>query len=299
MIDNVAKHPTPEGLMLTLVPAGLLPRCSAWLIDFSIRMVIIMIVFWIAIWFREAGMGLFAIAYFLIYWGYSVFFEVYRGGMTPGKKSRGIYVCHDDGTPISLQASLIRNLLRVADFLPIGFMAGIVAILFNRQSKRLGDMVAGTVVVYREQQELAKLYHSIYGITTDNSATSLASHATTNHTTISNNNQNQSGFPNSSNSPSFDSASALFFYPLQLNEQQAMLSFMERLPFLSLPRQQEIASVLSPLIKVTDNRVGQKQSHEEVCRLAVIERASIIQGKSSSAVQKTAQRNSNDSVKQS
>ncbi|WP_230661627.1 RDD family protein [Psychrobacter sp. I-STPA10] len=261
MIDNTAKHPTPEGLMLTLVPAGLLPRCSAWLIDFAIRMVVMLIIYWIGLWFGESGFGFIAIGYFVIYWGYSVFFEVYRHGMTPGKKSRGIYVCHDDGTPISLQASLIRNLLRVADFLPMGFMAGILTVMFNRQSQRLGDIVAGTLVVYREQQDLAKLYQSIYGVTAkdtnvqvDNTANAFTHQAT------------------------FDAASPLFFYPLQLGEQQAMLSLMERLPFLSLPRQQEIASVLSPLVKVTAHGISHTQE-EEACRLAIIERASIIQGK--------------------
>lgn len=273
MIDNTAQHPTPEGLMLTLVPAGLLPRCSAWLIDFMIRMLIMFVIFWVGIWFGESGIGFIAIGYFVIDWGYSVFFEVYRDGMTPGKKRKGIYVCHDDGTPISLQASLIRNLLRVADFLPMGFMAGILSMMFNKQSQRLGDIVAGTLVVYREQQDLEKLYQSIYGYTIK-TASDQHSNATAN--------QNSAHNVNNNNQPdAFDRSSALFFYPLQLGEQQAMLSFIERIPFLSLPRQQEIASVLSPLVKVTANGINHTQQKDEACRLAIIERASIIQGTTS------------------
>lgn len=273
MIDNVATHPTPEGLMLTLVPAGLIPRCSAWLIDFAIRLVVFLIVYLIGSIFGETGYGLIAIGFFLIYWGYSVFFEVYRDGMTPGKKSQGIYVCHDDGTPITLQASLIRNLLRVADFLPVGFMAGILAMMFNRQSQRLGDMVAGTLVVYREQQGMAKLYQSIYGAVSegDNIQTASAAYLS----------PDQAG--EASRLAAFDAASPLFFYPLRLNEQQVMLSFMERVPFLSIARQQEIASVLLPLVTVSAPHDGvssaQALATQEACRLAVLERARHIQGK--------------------
>ena len=273
MIDNVAKHPTPEGLMLSLVPAGLLPRCSAWLIDLFIRTIVVLVVYLVAFWLGEAGFGFIAIGYFLVNWGYSVFFEVYRDGMTPGKKRKGIYVCHDDGTPINLQASLIRNLLRVADFLPLGFMAAIICMLFNRQSKRLGDIVAGTMVVYREQQNLDKLYASIYGTATKDGSTQMADLLINQNNNLASQNNNQTNV--------FDSNSALFFYPLQLNEQQSMLSFLERLPFLSQPRQQEIASVLSPLVKVGNHADSNTDTENTglVCQLAVIERARIIQGK--------------------
>ena len=85
--------------------------------------------------------------------------------MTPGKKSQGIYVCHDDGTPITLSASMIRNLLRVADFLPFMYLVGVFSVLFNRKSQRIGDMVAGTMVVYGEQDEVAGLFRKVYGVT--------------------------------------------------------------------------------------------------------------------------------------
>ncbi len=232
LIDNIAKHPTPEGLMLTLMPAGLLPRLWAWLIDLLIRAIIIIVVGIISAFFGTAGTGIIAVAYFIITWLYPVYFEVYRGGMTPGKKKQGIYVCHDNGTPISLQSSMIRNLLRVADFLPFGFAAGILTIMFTQRSQRLGDIIAGTLVVYKQQDNLGKLYKSIYGFDVHQLSQ-----------------QASNGIPIDAKNTTFELNSPLFFYPLRLNEQQALVSYVERLDFLSVARQQEIANALAPLVK--------------------------------------------------
>lgn len=275
-IDNIAKHPTPEGLLLTLMPAGLTPRLSAWLIDFLIRAVIIIIVSSISAFFGTAGMGIIAIAYFLITWLYPVYFEVYRRGMTPGKKRQGIYVCHDDGTPISLTSSMTRNLLRVADFLPFGFAAGILTILFTKRSQRLGDIVAGTLVVYEQKDNLSKLYRSIYGsfATPENPANLNAqSNESLSHYTQSHSNNFSAATDPAA--ATFDSASALFFYPLLLNEQQALVAYTERVGFLSEARQQEIASVLAPLITTT---VQSPAAQKVAVQQAVLQKAMMIQG---------------------
>src|SRR5207302_4482234 len=88
--------------------------------------------------------------FFLGEWFYPVFFEVTRGGATPGKKAMGLVVLEDDGTPVGLTASVIRNLLRFADFLPLAYGFGLASMLATRDFKRLGDLAAGTVVVHRE-----------------------------------------------------------------------------------------------------------------------------------------------------
>lgn len=147
MIDNRATHPTPEGIELSLTPAGIVPRAGAWLIDFLIRMLIMMVASFLVI-MEEAGMGIMLVIYFLVDWFYSVFFEVFKNGQTIGKRSFEIAVVMDSGMPIGWQASMIRNLLRVADFLPFMFFAGILTSLINGQNKRLGDIVAGTMVVH-------------------------------------------------------------------------------------------------------------------------------------------------------
>ncbi len=90
----------------------------------------------------------------MVYWGYGVIFEVLGDGMTPGKRMQGLRVVHADGTPISLPASVLRNLLLVVDLLPIGYALGVVTMMLNQRFQRLGDLAAGTLVVYRASSAL-------------------------------------------------------------------------------------------------------------------------------------------------
>ncbi len=139
---------TPEGALLPLTPAGFMVRCLAQLIDILIRSVITLLVFFLFSLLGKSGVGIALILAFLLEWFYSVFFEIARHGRTPGKKWLGIRVVNDDGTPITFGPSLLRNLLRVVDFLPMFYLTGIIASLCNRQFKRLGDLAAGSMVVY-------------------------------------------------------------------------------------------------------------------------------------------------------
>jgi hypothetical protein len=61
-------------------------------------------------------------------------------------------VLNDDGTPVRWPAALTRNLLRAVDFLPFLYGTGLVSMLANRDFKRLGDLAAGTVVVYQAEK---------------------------------------------------------------------------------------------------------------------------------------------------
>lgn len=153
VIDNLIERQTPEGVELSLMPAGLLPRMGAWLLDFMIRLAVLLALTAALGVFGLAGQGLILIGYFLLDWFYAVFFEVFYNGQTIGKKQFGLQVCQDDGTPIRWQASMIRNLLRVADFLPFAFFSGFVSMMFHPASKRLGDIVAGTLVVYIDEMQ--------------------------------------------------------------------------------------------------------------------------------------------------
>jgi uncharacterized RDD family membrane protein YckC len=85
---------------------------------------------------------------FCIYWGYFAFFEILWKGQTPGKRVAGIRVIKDSGRPIDISSAILRNLLRAVDFLPALYTAGIICMILNRHSRRLGDLVAGTVVVH-------------------------------------------------------------------------------------------------------------------------------------------------------
>lgn len=150
MIDTRRPIQTPEGVELGLRVAGPVPRTYAWLIDLLIRTGVY---FALAILFSvlgKLGLGIFLIAIFLLEWFYPVIFEVYKQGATPGKRSLGIKVVNDDGTEVTLQSSLIRNLLRAVDFLPLFYGFAVITMLFNRDFKRLGDFAAGTIVVYQD-----------------------------------------------------------------------------------------------------------------------------------------------------
>ena len=94
------------------------------------------------------GGGLILIGVFCVEWLYPIVFELSRWAATPGKRALGLRVVMDTGLPVTPAASFTRNLLRVADFLPLAYAFGIVAMMLNRECKRLGDLAAGTLVVH-------------------------------------------------------------------------------------------------------------------------------------------------------
>ncbi|MCG6573547.1 RDD family protein [Pseudomonas sp. AF32] len=150
-LDTRYQVETPEGIDLPLRPAGLMPRALAFAIDLGIRGLALGCLFFILAFFGELGIGLGAILLFVVSWWYMVLFEVLRQGRSPGKQMMGLRVVQDDGRPIGWSASLIRNLLRFVDLLPFGYAFGAVCCLQHPAFKRLGDLAAGTLVVYREQ----------------------------------------------------------------------------------------------------------------------------------------------------
>jgi uncharacterized RDD family membrane protein YckC len=80
--------------------------------------------------------------------GYHTLSE-WRFGRTVGKALVRIRVEREDGTPLSLRSSLVRNLVRLVDWLPFGYGIGIISVLVSGQPRRLGDRLGGTVVVRR------------------------------------------------------------------------------------------------------------------------------------------------------
>lgn len=146
---------TPEGIDLLLYPAGVGPRAMAYGIDLLIRAAIMLGAALLLGVLGQFGAGLLALIYFLVDWWYMVLFEVFNQGRSPGKQILGLRTVHDDGTPVGWGASLIRNLLRFVDMLPFGYLLGLVSCLSHPQFKRLGDLAAGTLVVYREEPPLA------------------------------------------------------------------------------------------------------------------------------------------------
>jgi len=149
-LDTVRSVATPEGVELDLRLAGPVSRACAWVVDFILRLVLLFVSWILLIPLGGIGAGASLIVAFLLEWLVPAACEVYFEGATPGKKLLEIQVVHDDGTPVGWGPALVRNLLRAVDFLPLFYGIGLISILLNRDFKRLGDLVAGTVVVYRE-----------------------------------------------------------------------------------------------------------------------------------------------------
>lgn len=96
----------------------------------------------------------FAIAIFLafcLYWGYYAFFEILWKGQTPGKRLAGIRVIKNSGRPANVYETIGRNLLRSIDWLPGLYAVGVCCMIFDKQNRRLGDFIAGTVVVHEKR----------------------------------------------------------------------------------------------------------------------------------------------------
>ncbi|MEJ2722375.1 MAG: RDD family protein, partial [bacterium] len=105
----------------------------------------------------SVGVAILIILFFLIQWGYFVLFEWRMRGQTPGKRTVKLRVVRDDGLPVGWREILVRNFVRAADMFPPPFyLLGFIAAMANSRGKRLGDMAAGTVVVF-EGFDLAAL----------------------------------------------------------------------------------------------------------------------------------------------
>ncbi len=159
-IFNRVKFVTPESVELEFTLAGIGSRAWALIIDYHVLGLIIglflivwttisvqLLDFWTSIFGDQAGLWSLAIAFFLffaIYVGYFVFFEAIWQGQTPGKRVAKIRVVRDDGRPVGLQQTTLRALLRPFDEL---LFIGAFLIIFSGKEKRLGDLIAGTIVI--------------------------------------------------------------------------------------------------------------------------------------------------------
>jgi hypothetical protein len=86
-------------------------------------------------------------------WGYFALFEAFGNGRTPGKRVAKIRVIHQSGRGINFVEALARNLVRFIDYCPSFYAVGMVAIFLSKRNQRLGDMVAGTLVVRDREVE--------------------------------------------------------------------------------------------------------------------------------------------------
>ncbi len=140
-----------ELLFLESELSGIGGRALAYSYDLTIRAIVSAIIFIASSYFTRFHHSFFYVA--MAFFGafnffYPIVFETAWAGKTPGKYFAGIRVIKRDGTRISLLDALLRNIMRMADMLPFGYMAGLCVMLLDRQNRRIGDMLADTIVVY-------------------------------------------------------------------------------------------------------------------------------------------------------
>jgi len=156
-VDDKLTIETPEQIPLEFPLAGLGSRFLALAVDTLIQgaimlvLAILGVVLFLGLSAYSEKVGLWGIAIyvlisFLIQSGYFAFFEAFWNGQTPGKRYLHIRVIEEAGRPITPYQSVLRNLMRIVD----GYGIGVVSILISAKNKRLGDYVAGTVVVHEK-----------------------------------------------------------------------------------------------------------------------------------------------------
>jgi uncharacterized RDD family membrane protein YckC len=150
-IDTLITAETPEGIAISVYPAGFAVRATAFLIDALVRAGIVLVCGTTLARGGKFGIGMLLIVVFAVNWLYSMVFELLPAAATPGKRIMGLQVLMANGLPITPAGCLIRNLLRAADFLPLMYAGGIICMLLRPDARRLGDLAGGTVVAYRRE----------------------------------------------------------------------------------------------------------------------------------------------------
>ncbi len=156
MLERMAVR-TPEAVAVAVPLAGLGSRFVAGLVDFALQLALIAAASWItqsaADLAGNAAGALWAVLSFLVIVFYPVLFEVRWAGRTPGKRLNGLRVVTTLGGPVTLRASLTRNLVRIVDFLPSFYGIGMFALVAGTTQQRLGDLAAGTVVTFEPRRD--------------------------------------------------------------------------------------------------------------------------------------------------
>jgi uncharacterized RDD family membrane protein YckC len=156
---------TAERVALSFEVAGLGPRALAYLVD-----LLLVFLLWVTALLvysisgdllrrlqalTLAGQLLAVAAVFLSGWGWDVAWETLGRGQTPGKRALGLRVVRSDGAPVGLAEALARNLLRAVE-VPLGYAPAVLAVALGPKRQRLGDLVAGTLVVRERRYDLSR-----------------------------------------------------------------------------------------------------------------------------------------------
>ena len=151
LLDGTHTVLTPEYVEFRFTLAGIYSRFLAWLLDalivlFGTGAFLIGLSMMMAV-FPGFASALGMVVYFLVDWGYGIALETAWSGQTVGKRALGLRVIQQSGVRIGFYHAALRNLARPVDRLPFLYMVGGVTALLSGSHQRLGDMLAGTIVV--------------------------------------------------------------------------------------------------------------------------------------------------------
>jgi len=161
-LDTTVDIETPEHVLFSCSLAGPARRAFAYSIDLVVRAVALVVLGTALALATSSGtdrlsgwkVGAMLLFFFLLEWGYFVACEAFMNGRSVGKRALGLRVVTRDGLPVSFGSSVLRNLLRAADFLPSGYVIGLVTMTLDPRFRRLGDWAADTMVIYEERKRL-------------------------------------------------------------------------------------------------------------------------------------------------
>jgi len=218
-IDSPLSVQTPEGIEFALYAAAFPIRACAWAIDCFIQGILLFAIMITAgILSKVLGFWFLLIIIFALDWFYHTAFEIFFRGQSPGKRFMGIRVVRGDGSPVNPGASFLRNLLRFADSFLFLYLIAFICMLVSPGSRRLGDWVGDTLVVYTANARLPGRF------------TSPAFR--------------RSAMPWLADFPRVSSLGKLDF-----EEKQAILMFARRYPILGKVRADEIAKIWADKLK--------------------------------------------------
>jgi uncharacterized RDD family membrane protein YckC len=165
MDDEQLTISTPEQVAFHYEIAGIGSRFLASLLDHLIISVAMLLIYCAAIALLPAMLAtdqgeavlylivaVLVLVVFIIFWGYFAIFEAVWNGQTPGKRAGRLRVIRRTGQPIGASEAMVRNLIRIVDFMPGFYGVGLISMFIDKEARRLGDFAAGTIIIREGEQ---------------------------------------------------------------------------------------------------------------------------------------------------
>jgi len=240
-----------ENVFFEIETAGLAARFGAVLIDMTIQLILITIMSLAAMlfsttispleswapWMLNVGIALYGLMAFLILYAYFFFFEWLWQGQTPGKRLLRLRVMQTNGMPITYWHAFTRNIIRIADFLPVMYGVGAVVALLDDSNRRAGDLLAGTIVARERIDTPAEKVLDIH--------TAVENFLNTNSAPLQPQVQTTQPLPDTQPEPAADAEAAAMLTRLDAQDYELARDFLTRRDALAQLTRQRLAQSLS------------------------------------------------------